>query len=86
MKSDINAIILTLMSIIISLFALYFQEYRIIVISLSLITFAGYILLIYITKVENNEKQILELKKNLKRMEDLTNIRADIKYLKKVIK
>jgi len=86
MEADIKATILGLISIIISLFVLFFEEYRILIISLASITLVSYILFSYLNKIEEHEKEISSLKKSFKRAEDLINIRVDIENLKKGIK
>ena len=67
-----------------SLFSLYYPEFRILIISLASIIFVGIILLIYIKRTENNGNEIKDLKKSLKRAEDLIEIRADVKNLKDI--
>ena len=86
MRSDINTIILTMITTGVGLFTLYFPENRSETLILSTITLVGYLLFIYISKIEQLEKEILELKKVLKRTDDLIEIRADIKNLKRGLK
>jgi hypothetical protein len=83
MKSDLNAIILTIITTLISLISLYAPEYRLLIISSTIVTFVSYILFIYVTKIEEQDKKIEELRKILKRNEDLIMIRADIESLKR---
>lgn len=82
MDPETKTIILALLSIIISLFAIYFKEYQIIIISSFSITIVGYILFTYLRKIEKNEKEIQELRKSLKRTEDLIELKTEIKFLK----
>ena len=82
MRSEINAIILAILTTAISLFALYYPKFRILIIILSSITFVAYILFLYLNKIEENKKEIKELKKSFKRAEDLIEIRSEIKLIK----
>ena len=86
MEADVKATILGLVSIIISLFALYFEEHRITIISLYSITLVGYILFTYLSKIEKHENKIIELEKSFKRTEYLIGIWADFESLRKEIK
>lgn len=86
MESEIKAIILAIITTTISLFALYYPEYRILIISLASITFVGYILFLYLNKIEEHESQIKELRKSFKRAEELIKLRADIESLKRRIR
>ena len=86
MEADVKATILGLVSIAISLFAVHFEEYRIIIISLYSIALVGYILFSYLNKIEEHEKEIEELKESFKRTESLISIKADIENLKTKIK
>jgi len=83
MQSELNAIALAMITTGISLFALYFKNYRTITLILSSITFTAYILLIYLNKIDKHEIDIKNLRETLKRSEDLITIRADIEYLKR---
>jgi len=85
-ESEIKAIILAIITTTISLFALYYPEYRILIISLASITFVGYILFLYLNKIEEHESQIKELRKSFKRAEELIKLRADIESLKRRIR
>ena len=85
MQPEIKATILSLISIIISLFAIYFKEYRILIISIASITLVSYILTTYINQTEKHNKKIIQLEESFKRVEDLIKIRANIEYLKKRI-
>ncbi len=82
MESEVKATILGL-SLIVSLLALYFEEYRTLIISLSSVVLVGYILYSYLSKIERNEGRIEELEKSFKRSEGLIKIRADIESLKR---
>lgn len=86
MESEIKATLLGLTSILISLFALYFEEYRVLIISLYSVTLVGYILFAYLSKIEKHETLIKELEKSFKRAEDLIKIKADIESLKRKAK
>jgi len=85
MEADVKATILGLVSIAISLIAIYFEEYRIIIISIYAIFLVGYFLFTYLSRVEEIEKKIIELEKSFKRSEDLINIKTDIKFIKKEV-
>ncbi len=82
MESEVKATILGL-SLIVSLLALYFEEYRTLIISLSSVVLVGYILYSYLSKIERDEGRIEELEKSFKRSEGLIKIRADIESLKR---
>jgi len=86
MDSETKTIILTLLSILISLFAIYFNEYKLIILIFFVISTIGYILFSYLKKIEKNEKEINNLKQAFKRTEDLIELRAEIKFLKEKIK
>jgi len=81
MKTDIQANLIGLISVLISLFAIYFPDYQIIILSLYTITLVGYILFVYISRIEEHEKEIIKLKESFKRAEDLIDIKAEIKSL-----
>jgi hypothetical protein len=83
MEADVKATILGLISAGIGLFAIYFEEYRVIIISLYSIILVGYILFTYLSKIEEHENKIKELEKSFKRAEDLIKVRADIESLKR---
>ena len=81
MKTDIQANLIGLISVLISLFAIYFPDYQIIILSLYTITLVGYILFVYISRIEEHEKEIIKLKESFKKAEDLIDIKAEIKSL-----
>lgn len=83
MEPDTKATILGLISVLISLFALYFEEYRVLIISLYSIILVGYVLFTYLSKIEKHEIKIKELEKSFKRAEDLIKMNADIESLKR---
>lgn len=85
MESEVKATILSLVSIAISLIAFYFEEYRIIIISIYALFLVGYILFAYINRLEKIEEKIKELEKSFKRAEDLIEIRANIENIKRGI-
>jgi len=86
MNPEVKTTIISLISVAISLFALYFEEYRILILLIYSITLISYILLSYLNKIEEHEKEINKLKESFKRAEELVDIRADIKSLKRSIK
>ncbi|MFC1682463.1 hypothetical protein ACFL0X_02515 [Nanoarchaeota archaeon] len=83
MEADIKATFIGLISIAISLFAIYFEENRIIILSPYPITLVGYFLFTYLNRIEKHEDKIKQLEESFKRIEDLTEIRAEIKNLKR---
>jgi len=86
MDSETKTIIISLISIGISLIAIYFKDQRIIIITIYSITLVSYILFTYLTKIEEHEKQINNIKKALKRTDDLIDLKADIKFIKKELR
>jgi hypothetical protein len=86
MNPELNTIILGLITTTISLFTLYYPEYRILILMIASISFIGYILFTYLNRIEKHENEIKRLKESLKRTEDLIEIRAEIKSIQKRLK
>nr|MBI4156245.1 hypothetical protein [Candidatus Woesearchaeota archaeon] len=82
-ESDFWSIILSLISIAISIIAIVNKEYRVLIISIFGIFFAGYFLLSLYDRIDKNSEDIQKLNEKLKIYKELTDIKADIKHLKK---
>jgi len=82
MEADIKATVLALLTIGISLFTLYYRKYQLIIIGVYFGVLIIYFLFVYLNKIEEHDREISELKKLLKRTDDLIDLRADIKFLK----
>ena len=86
MRSEINAILLAMITTIIGLISIYYPNYRNQILIFASITFIGYILFIYLSRIQENQKEISELKKVLKRSEDLIELRGELESLKKEVR
>jgi hypothetical protein len=83
MESDIKATILGLISISVSLIAIFFEEYRNMIMISYAIALVGYFLFTYLSRIEEIEKKLNGLEKSFKRSGDLIKIKADIESLKR---
>lgn len=86
MSQEIRATILGLITTIIGFIAIYYPEQRMLIISLYLTAFVGYIIYSYLNRIEEHDKKINELEKSFKISEDLIQLRVNIENLKRGLK
>lgn len=85
MKSEAKAIILGIISIMLTLLAIVSEEYRVMIISLSALVVAIYLSYERDSRVETNSNQIKKLNENLNIHKELIEIRANIDLLKRKV-